>query len=232
MGAINATPNAGRLTIVLKDRDAGRPGVNAIIDRLRKALADEPRMSVSFQSAQDIQITTQASRAQYQYTLTGTDTAEVTNWTNKLVAALQNVKVLRDVASEAEDGGLRLFVKIDRERAGRLGVSVQNVNDTLYDAFGQRQVSIIYGQANQYRVILEAQPRYLEDSTALNNLYVTSNLSSPLGGTLMAGGTTTTTSLGSTSGSAQVPLSTFAQLQHTTAPARGRPPRTASRRSP
>jgi multidrug efflux pump len=218
VGTINATPNAGRLSIVLKDRDSGRPSVTAIIARLQDKVANDPRMSVSFQSVQDIQITTQASRAQYQYTLTGTDTAEVSTWANKLATALQNVPSLRDVASEAEDSGLRLFVNIDRERAGRLGVSVQNVNDTLYDAFGQRQVSIIYGQSNQYRVILEAQARYLTDPSSLKNLYVTSNLSTPLGGTLLAGGTTTTTSTGSTSSSSQVPISTFAQLQQKTAP--------------
>jgi multidrug efflux pump len=218
VGTINATPNAGRLSIVLKDRDSGRASVTAIIARLQQEVSNDARMSVSFQSVQDIQITTQASRAQYQYTLTGTDTDEVSTWANKLAAALQTVPSLRDVASEAEDGGLRLFVNLDRERAGRLGVSVQNVNDTLYDAFGQRQVSIIYGQANQYRVILEAQPRYLEDPSSLKNLYVTSNLSTPLGGTLLAGGTTTTTSTGSTGSSSQVPLSTFAQLQQKTAP--------------
>ena len=143
---------------------------------------------------QDIQITAQSSRAQYQYTLNGTKTAEVSDWSNKLVAALRTSPVLRDVASEAEDGGPRLFVKIDRELAGRLGVSVQNINDTLYDAFGQRQVSTIYAQTNQYRVVLEAQPRYLADTSSLKNLYVSSDVA------------------------AQVPLSTFTTLTHDTAP--------------
>ncbi len=98
----------------------------------------------------------------------------MSDWANRLVAALRSSAVVRDVASEAQDGGLRLYVDIDRQLAGRLGVSVQNVSDTLYDAFGQRQVSTIYAQTNQYRVILEAQPRYLADPTSLKNLYVSS----------------------------------------------------------
>jgi multidrug efflux pump len=218
VGTINATPNAGRLNIVLKDRDSGRSNIADILARLQNEVVDDPRMNVSFQSVQDIQITSQSSRAQYQYTLTGTDGTEVSTWATKLSAALQKAPSMRDVASEAEEGGLRLFVDIDRERAGRLGVSVQNVNDTLYDAFGQRQVSIIYGQANQYRVILEAQPRYLANSATLKNIYVTSNQNTAVGGTLLAGGTTTTTANGSSSSSAQVPISTFARLEHKTAP--------------
>ena len=194
VGTVNATPNSGRLSIILKPRASGRDGVTTIIRRLRTELAGLPRISVSFQSVQDIQITAQSSRAQYQYTLNGTNNAEVSEWSGKLVAALRDAPVLRDVTSEAQDGGPQLYVDINRQLAGRLGVSVQNINDTLYDAFGQRQVSTIYTQTNQYRVILEAQPRYLADSTSLKNLYVSSDVA------------------------AQVPLSTFTRLTHGTAP--------------
>ncbi|MDR3463824.1 MAG: efflux RND transporter permease subunit [Beijerinckiaceae bacterium] len=194
VGTVNATPNAGRIDVVLKPRDSGRDGVVTIIKRLQAKVAGLTRMSVSFQSVQDIQITSQSSRAQYQYTLNGTDAGEVSKWSNKLVAEMRQSQVVRDVASEAQDGGLRLFVDIDRELAGRLGVSVQNVSDTLYDAFGQRQVSTIYAQTNQYRVILEADPRFLADSTSLKNLFVSSNTDT------------------------QVPLSTFTRLRHETAP--------------
>ena len=194
VGTVNATPNAGRIDVVLKPRDSGRDNVVTIIKRLQGKVAGLTRMSVSFQSVQDIQITSQSSRAQYQYTLNGTDAGEVSKWSNKLVAELRQSPVVRDVASEAQDGGLRLFVDIDRELAGRLGVSVQNVSDTLYDAFGQRQVSTIYAQTNQYRVILEADPRFLADSTSLKNLFVSSNTDT------------------------QVPLSTFTRLRHDTAP--------------
>ena len=194
VGTVNATPNSGKLSIVLTSRDSGRVGVNAIIARLQSTVATFPRIAVSFQSVQDIQITAQASRAQYQYTLNGTKTSIVADWSTKLVAALRQSPVLKDVNSEAQDGGLSLYVNIDRQLAGRLGVSVQNINDTLYDAFGQRQVSTIYAQTNQYRVILEAQPRYLADATSLRNLYVASNVG------------------------AQVPLSTFTTLKNDTAP--------------
>lgn len=194
VGTVNATPNAGRIDIVLKPRDSGRDGVVAIIKRLQARVAGLPKISVSFQSVQDIQITSQSSRAQYQYTLNGTNAQEVSDWSNKLVAALRSSNVVRDAASEAQDGGLRLYIDIDRKLAGRLGVSVQNVSDTLYDAFGQRQVSTIYGQTNQYRVILEAQPRFLADSTSLKNLFVSSNTDS------------------------QVPLSMFTRIRHETAP--------------
>jgi multidrug efflux pump len=194
VGTVNPTPNAGQINIVLKPRGSGRAGVVAIIKRLQAKLARLPRMSVSFQSVQDIQITAQSSRAQYQYTLNGTNAQEVSDWANKLVARLRNSDVVRDVASEAQDGGLRLFVDIDRQLAGRLGVSVQNVSDTLYDAFGQRQVSTIYAETNQYRVILEAQPRYLANTASLKNLFVSSNTAT------------------------QVPLATFTRLRHDTAP--------------
>ncbi|MGD0633507.1 MAG: efflux RND transporter permease subunit [Beijerinckiaceae bacterium] len=194
VGTVNATPNAGRIDVVLKPRDSGRDGVVTIIKRLQAKVAGLPRMNVSFQSVQDIQITSQSSRAQYQYTLNGTNAQDVSEWSNKLVAEMRRSPVVRDVASEAQDGGLRLYVDIDRELAGRLGVSVQNVSDTLYDAFGQRQVSTIYAQTNQYRVILEADPRFLADSTSLKNLFVSSNTDT------------------------QVPLSTFTRLRHDTAP--------------
>ena len=193
VGTVNSTPNSGKLSIILKPRTT-RSNVNVIIRRLKAKLAPLPKISVSFQSVQDIQITAQSSRAQYQYTLNGTNTQTVSDWSNKLVAEMRKSPALRDVTSEAQDGGLRLYVDIDRQLAGRLGISVQTIQDTLYDAFGQRQVSTIYTQTNQYRVILEAQPRYLADSNSLKTLYVSS------------------------SSAAQVPLSTFTHLTRDTAP--------------
>jgi multidrug efflux pump len=131
---------------------------------------------------------------------------------------------LLDVASEAQEGGLRMQVEVDRATAGRLGVSMQAVNDTLNDAFGQRQISTIYSQANQYRVILEAQPRYQQDPSALSRLYVTGAITST--GTAATVGNTTAGSINtnisatpnSVTGSNQVPLSTFARFIHTSAP--------------
>ena len=146
--------------------------------RLKNAIADIPGMTVYFQPVQDIQISTRPSRAQYQYTLVATDAAEVALWSDRLVEALRDNHTLRDVSSEAQEGGLRVFIDVDREKAGRLGVSMQVVNDTLNDAFGQRQISTIYGQANQYRVILEAAPQYQRDPSALTKIYVPANIPS------------------------------------------------------
>jgi multidrug efflux pump len=151
-------------------------------------------MTVYFQPVQDIQISTRPSRAQYQYTLVGTDWKEVNDWSTRLTDRLRAQPVLRDVASEAQEGGLRLMVHIDREQAGRLGISMQAINDTLNNAFGQRQISTIYGQANQYRVVLEALPQYQQDPSSLSRLFVPGV------------------------GGAQVPLSAVARVERTTAP--------------
>ena len=99
-------------------------------------------------------------------------------WSDRLVEALRDNHTLRDVSSEAQEGGLRAFINVDREKAGRLGISMQVINDTLNDAFGQRQISTIYGQANQYRVILEAAPQYQRDPSALTKIYVPANIPS------------------------------------------------------
>jgi multidrug efflux pump len=191
---INLTPNAGRLAITLKPRDERRATINEILARLQDSVAPIPGLVIYFQPVQDIQISTRSSRGQYQYTLTGTDAKEVTEWSDRLGKYLRTEPVLRDVVSEAQDGGLRALIEVDRERAGRLGVSMQLVNDTLNSAFGQRQISTIYGQANQYRVILEAMPQYQTDPNALSRLYVPSATGM------------------------QVPLSAFARLEYTTAP--------------
>ncbi len=191
---MNATPNAGRLAITLKPRNERKDTVAPIIERLKRLVAPIPGVVVWFQPVQDIQISTRVSRAQFQYTLTGADAHDVSEWADKLATALQGSPVLRDIASEAQDEGLRMNIVVDRELAGRLGVSLQNVNDVLNNAFGQRQISTIYAQSNQYRVILEAKPEYQLDPSSLSKLYV----------------------LGT--GGAQVPLSAVARFEHTTAP--------------
>jgi multidrug efflux pump len=221
---INATPNAGRLAISLKPRDERRAHIDEIVARLKHAVAGVAGMTVYFQATQDIQISTRVSRAQYQYTLVSTDRDEVIEWADKLVRGLRGNPALREVASEAQEGGPRVRVDVDREQAGRLGVSMQSVTDTLNDAFGQRQISTIYGQANQYRVILEAQPRYQQDPNALTKLYVT-GASTSTGTAATVGNTATgTTNTNTTAtpnaitGSNQVPLSSFARFVPTSAP--------------
>ena len=193
-GSVNPTTNVGRLVMTLKPRGERRDDVVAVIDRLKQATAAIPGMTIYFQPVQDVQIGTQSSRSQYQYTLTGTDQAQVTAWAKKLIAELRRDPLVQDVSSEALDGGLRAQIEVDRQRAGQLGVSLQGITDTLNDSFAQRQISTIYGQANQYRVVLEALPIYQRDPSILSKLYLPG-----LGG-------------------AQVPLSTVATLTRTTAP--------------
>ena len=191
---INATPNVGHAKIALRSRDHRTSTMDAVVQRLERAVANIPGVTVYFQPVQDVQISTRTSRAQYQYTLTGTSADDVSAWSARLAQQLQTDAALRDVATESQEGGLRMMVQVDRETAGRLGVSLQQVNDTLNDAFGQRQISTIYAQANQYRVILEAMPQYQEDPASLSKLYV------------------------SGAGNVQVPLSAFSTTRHVTAP--------------
>jgi multidrug efflux pump len=193
-GSVNPTTNVGRLVMTLKPRGERRSDVAAVITRLKQLTASIPGMTIYFQPVQDVQISTQSSRSQYQYTLTGTDAPLVGLWANKLVAELRHDPLFRDVSSEAQDGGLRAALDINRQRAGQLGVNLQGVTDTLNDAFAQRQISTIYGQANQYRVVLEALPMYQRDPSILSKLYLPGALG------------------------AQVPLSAVATLTRTTAP--------------
>jgi multidrug efflux pump len=213
---VNATPNAGRLMISLKPRGTREAFVTAIVERLKELVAPIPGVQVYFQPVQDIQIGTRLSRAQYQYTLAGTDTDEVLEWTDRLAERLQASPLLRDVASEVQDRGLRTLINVDREKAGRLGISMQIVNDTLNDAFGQRQISTIYGQANQYRVILEAAPEYQRDPASLAKLYVPAAAATqpvPVSSTQ-----TTTTAFASPTPAAQLPLNVIATIERTIAP--------------
>jgi multidrug efflux pump len=202
---LNATPNAGRLAITLRPRDERKETVAPIIERLKRLVAPIPGVTVFFQPVQDIQISTRMSRAQFQYTLTGADAKDVGDWAERLAAQLQSSSVLRDVASEAQDDGLRLNIVVDRELAGRLGVSLQMVNDTLNDAFGQRQIATIYAQSNQYRIVLEAMPQYQLDPSSLSKLYVPGTAVPGIAGS-------------PSTGAAQVPLSAVARFEQTTAP--------------
>src|SRR5215475_10461964 len=219
---LNATPNAGRLAVTLRPRDQRKDTVAPIIERLKQRIAPIPGVTVFFQPVQDIQISTRLSRAQFQYTLTGADTKDVADWADRLATRLQSSRVLRDVASEAQDDGLRLNIVVDRELAGRLGVSLQVVNDTLNDAFGQRQIATIYGQSNQYRIVLEAMPQYQLDPSSLSKLYVPGNLpgtNGVPGSTIIPGTTGVAGATGvAASGAPQVPLSAVARFEPTTAP--------------
>ncbi|BBK41325.1 acriflavine resistance protein B [Allostella vacuolata] len=172
VGTINRTPNAGHLSITLKPQDTGRAPAGAVIERLKQLVAPIPGVEVYFRSIQDIQIDTRAAQSQYQYSLVGTNAAELSQWSRRLVEEIRQAPAMQDVASDLREGGLGVMIRVDREQAGRLGVSMQAVEDALNDAFGQRQISTIYGQANQYRVVLEVEPQYRLDPSALARLYV------------------------------------------------------------
>jgi len=203
----NASPNAARIAITLRPRDVRRDTVAPIIERLKKLIAPIPGVTMYFQPVQDIQISTRVSRAQFQYTLTGADTEDVSLWAGRLAERLHALPIFRDIASEAQDQGLRMNVLIDREVAGRLGISLQTINDALNNAFGQRQISTIYGQSNQYRVILEAAPQYQLDPASLSKLYLPGLTGAPPGSVLVPG-----------TPAAQVPLSSVARFERATAP--------------
>jgi multidrug efflux pump len=190
----NATVNSGRLSITLKSRKERHASSEDIILRLKPELAQVTGVATHLQSVQDLQVDSRVSRTQYQYTLEDADGDELREWSDKMLTKLKSVPALTDVASDQQAAGPELNLEIDRDTASRLGVSPQAIDDTLYDAFGQRQISTIFTQLNLYRVILEVKPEASEDARALDKIYVRA-----------------------TSG-AQVPLSTFVRVKHTTAP--------------
>jgi multidrug efflux pump len=190
----NPTVNSGRLSISLKPRDKRQAGAAEVIDRLNARLATLDGLRVYLQPVQDLQVESRLSRTQYQYTLEDPDLEELTTWAPRVVAKLQTLPQLRQVASDQQTGGLQVRLTIDRDTAARLGILPQAVDDVLYDAFGQRQVSTIFTQLNQYRVILEVKPEFQQDPDALRHLYVRAASGDP------------------------VPLSAFTRMDRTTAP--------------
>jgi hydrophobe/amphiphile efflux-1 (HAE1) family protein len=215
VGTINATPNSGHLTIVLKDRKH-RDSAQEIVTRLSKNLENIPGLAVHMQPAQDIQIGSRISRTQYQYTLTDLDADELVDWTNQLVAKLKGVSILTDVATDQENNGMKADIEIDRDAASRLGILPQMIDDTLYDAFGQRQISTVYSQVNQYHVILEVLPSYQLDPSSLSSLYIRTN--TPVSTGAAATGNAPNTTSSSATASGLVPLGSFAKIKLVPAP--------------
>jgi hydrophobe/amphiphile efflux-1 (HAE1) family protein len=173
-GSVNPTMNTGRLYIGLKRRDDRQASATQIIQRLRQATQATEGISLYMQAVQDVQIDSRVSRTQYQYTLQDADEAELSLWAGRLIENLRRLPELIDVASDEQPGGLQASVVVDREKASRLNILPQAIDDTLYDAFGQRQVSTIFTQLSQYRVILEADPSFQLRPDALNKIYVRS----------------------------------------------------------
>jgi multidrug efflux pump subunit AcrB len=173
-GTVNAAGNSGRLYINLKPKRDRGSSAESVISRLRRDLAKVHGVTLFMQSVQDVQIDSRISRTQYQYTLQDADPIELAEWAPRFLAELRRAPELRDVATDQQSEGLQAALRINRDDAARFGVALQAIDDTLYDAFGQRQVSTIFTQLNQYRVILEVDPRFQLDPSALDSLYVKS----------------------------------------------------------
>jgi multidrug efflux pump len=160
----NTTPNSGRIQINLKPRDERDLDASGIIRRLQPELAKINGITLYMQPVQDLTVEDRVSRTQFQYSIEDADAQELAQWTPKLVEKLRAAPALRDVATDQLNGGLRTNLTIDRDTASRLGILPQAIDNTLYDAFGQRQVSIIFTQLNQYHVVLEVLPSFAKNS--------------------------------------------------------------------
>jgi len=170
----NVTLNSGRFLINLKSRSERSATITEVIRRLQAETAGVSGITLYMQPIQDLTLDNTVSRTQYQFTLESADAAALSSWTPKLIAALREQPELADVVSNQEDDGLAAYVTIDRDNAARLGVSVGTVDNALYDAFGQRIISTIFTQSNQYRVILEADPTKYRSVESLASIYVPS----------------------------------------------------------
>jgi multidrug efflux pump len=190
---VNTTPNSGRIQINLKPRNQRNATASDIILRLQPNLAKVEGITLYMQPVQDLTVEDRVSRTQYQYTMEDADAQELATIAPKLVAKLRTLPQMRDVATDQQNNGLKADLVIDRDTASRLGILPQAIDDTLYDAFGQRQVSTIFTQLNQYHVVLEVDPQFRQDPDALQSIYVRSN------------------------NAAQVPLASFSHFQPTNA---------------
>ena len=190
----NATLNSGRMLINLKPKSERDLDAAGVIRRLQRRLVDVEGIALYMQPVQDLTIEDRVSRTQYQFTLESARPEDLTEWTPRLVDRLSALPMLVDVASDAQDKGLQAYVVIDRDAAGRLGITPAAIDTALYNAFGQRLISTIFTQAAQYRVVLEVKPEYQMGPGALNDLHVP------------------------TASGMQVPLSTVARIEQRTAP--------------
>ncbi|MCI1013468.1 MULTISPECIES: MdtB/MuxB family multidrug efflux RND transporter permease subunit [Herbaspirillum] len=191
----NATLNSGRMLINLKPHEERDVSAADVIRRLQPTLAREvPGVTLYMQPVQDLTIEDSVSRTQYQFTLEDADPALLSTWVPKLIARLQQVPELADVATNLQDQGLQAYIQIDRNAASRLGITTAAIDNALYNAFGQRLISTIYTQSNLYRVVMEVKPEFQRGPEALDSIYLV------------------------TSGGGKVPLSSIATVSERTAP--------------
>ena len=178
----NTTLNSGRMSINLKPLEDRNLSASDVIRRLQSNLKNVQGIAVYMQPVQNITVDDRVSRTQYQYTLEDPDANELNDWTNRFVSKLKTLPQLEDVATDQQTGGLAVSLIIDRVTASRLGIAPSTIDNTLYDALGQRQINTMYTQLNQYHVILEALPQFQHDPNVLQHLYIQANASSGTSG--------------------------------------------------
>jgi multidrug efflux pump len=193
----NITTNSGRMSINLKPLEQRKNNASDIIRRLQGKLNDVQGIQLFMQPVQNITVDDRVSRTQFQYTLEDADPNELNEWTNKFVTRLKELPELEDVATDQQPGGLAVSLVIDRPTASRLGIAPTTIDNTLYDAFGQRQINTMYTQLNQYHVILESEPQFQLDPDKLNKLYIQSNAASNTTGAPASSSRNGSTSAGS-----------------------------------
>jgi len=192
----NVTTNSGRMSINLKPLDERKISASNLIRRLKTRLDKVQGIELFMEPVQNITVDDRVSRTQYQYTLEDSDANELNLWTNRFMDKLKQLPELEDLATDQQPGGLAVTLVIDRITAGRLGIAPTTIDNTLYDAFGQRQISTMYTQVNQYHVVLESQPQFQKDPNKLNHIYIQSSASNGASG---AGASTSFASSGSSS---------------------------------
>jgi multidrug efflux pump len=171
----NTTTNSGRMSINLKPLDQRKISASDLIRRLNGRVGQVQGIQLFMEPVQDISVDDRVSRTQYQYALEDPDAAELNDWTGRFVTRLKQLPELEDVATDQQPGGLAVSLVIDRITASRLGIAPSTIDNTLYDAFGQRQISTMYTQVNQYHVILESEPQFQTSPNKLNQLYIQAN---------------------------------------------------------
>jgi multidrug efflux pump len=191
----NTTVNSGRIQINLKPLEQRHVDASAVIRRLQPELANVDGITLFMQPVQDLTVEDRVSRTQFQYSLEDPDAGELAMWAPRFVERLHSIPALRDVATDQQTDGLQARVVIDRNSAARFGITPQMIDDALYDAFGQRQISTMFTQLNQYRVVLEALPAFRQQPEDLSNVYVSSS-----------------------DGASVVPLSAVTRIEESTAP--------------
>ena len=208
----NTTVNSGRIQINLTPLEKRRISATELIRRLQTRLDGVEGITLHMQPVQDLSVETRVSRTQYQYSLESPDEDELAVWAPRFVERLQSLPELSDVTSDQQNEGLQTRVVIDRDTASRLGITPQMIDDALYNAFGQRQISILYTQLNQYRVVLEVQPEYRNDPGDIGQMYV----SVPGGGDEPGAGGTEPEA--GDRGGHRVPLSAVTRIEETSTP--------------